>query len=127
MIGPQKDSVRVDLSRTTLTSLATTWYVDKVEAWNWKTKEWSFENVICGLFKRFIHEVTAQNTVNSYKKTKSSRSKGALVYILNDLQCHASCVVQPPDKSSMKRKFFDGLPEDLVENLLKARQVSATG
>ena len=122
--GPQKDSVRVDLSGTTLTGLAATWYADEVEAWNRKTKEWSFENVICGLYKRFIHEVTAQNAANSYKKTKFSRSKGALAYF-NDLQRHASRMVQPPDEYSMKRKFLDGLPEDLVENLLKARQVSA--
>ena len=122
--GPQKDSVRVDLTGTSLTGLAATWYADEVEAWNRKIWEWSFENVICGLYKRFIHEVTAQNVANSYKKTKFSRSKGALAYF-NDLQRHASRMVQPPDEYSMKRKFLDGLPEDLVENLLKARQVSA--
>ena len=112
---PQKDSVRVDITGTSLTGLAATWYVDEVEAWNQKTWEWSFENVICGLYKQFIHED---------KKTKFSRSKGALAYF-NDLQCHVSCMVQPPDEYLMKRKFLDRLPEDLVENLLKARQVSA--
>jgi hypothetical protein len=44
MTGPQKDSVRVDLSRTTLTGLATTWYTDEVKAWSQKTKEWSLLN-----------------------------------------------------------------------------------
>ena len=65
-----------------------------------------------------------QNTANSSKKTKFSHSKDTLAYF-NNIQCHASCMVQPPDEYSMKRKFLNGLPEDLVENLLKARQVSA--
>ena len=66
----------------------------------------------------------AQNAATSYKKTRYSRVKGALVYY-NDLRRHTSCMVQPPDKYSLKRKFIEGLPEDLVENLLKLCHVSA--
>ena len=112
--------MRVDLCGTTLTG----WYADKVEAWNRRTRKWYFENLICSMYKRFIHEVTAQNTANSYTKTKFSCSKGALAFY-NELQRHASCMVQPPDEYSMKRKFLKGLPEDLIENLLKSRRVSA--
>ena len=75
------------------------------------------------MYKRFIHEVTEQNTVNSYARTKFSRIKGALAFY-NELQRHASHMVQPPDKYSMKRKFLKGLSEDLIKNLLKSRQVS---
>ena len=76
------------------------------------------------MYKRFIHEVTAQNAANSYAKTKFSHSKGALAFY-NELQRHASHMVQPPDEYSMKRKFLKGLPKDLVKNLLKSRCVSA--
>ena len=76
------------------------------------------------MYKRFIHEVTAQNAANSYKRTKFSRAKGALAFF-NELQRHASRMVQTPDEYSLKRKFLEGLPEDLVENLLKSRRVSA--
>jgi hypothetical protein len=34
-------------------------------------------------------------------------------------------MVQPLDEYSMKRKFLQGLPDDLVENLLKSRCVLA--
>ncbi|KIM82397.1 hypothetical protein PILCRDRAFT_7798 [Piloderma croceum F 1598] len=122
--GNKKDSMRVDLCGTAVTGLTATWYVDKVEAWNQKTRDWYFEDLIYAMYKRFIHEVTAQNAANSYKRTKFSRSKGALAFF-NDLQCHASRMVQTPDEYSMKRKFLEGLPDDLVENLLKSRQVSA--
>ena len=122
--GNKKDSMRVDLCGTTVTGLAATWYADEVEAWNRKTRDWYFEDLICAMYKRFIHEVTAQNAANSYKRTKFSRTKGALAFF-NDLQRHASRMVQTPDEYSMKRKFLEGLPDDLVENLLKLRQVSA--
>ena len=76
------------------------------------------------MYKRFIHEVTAQNVANSYTRTKFLHSKGALAFY-NELQHHASHMVQPPDEYLMKRKFLKGLPQDLVENLLKSRHVSA--
>jgi hypothetical protein len=122
--GNKKDSMRVDLCGTSVTGLAATWYADEVEAWNRKTRSWNFEDLICAMYKRFIHEVTAQNAANSYKRTKFSRSKGALAFF-NDLQRHASRMVQTPDEYSLKRKFLEGLPDDLVENLLKSRRVSA--
>src|SRR6202050_4946631 len=104
--------------------MAATWYTNNVEAWNRKVKNWTFERLICELYKQFIHEVTAQNAATSYKKTRYSRAKGALAYY-NDLRRHTSHMVQPPDKYSLKRKFLEGLPEDLVENLLKLCCVSA--
>src|ERR1700683_215379 len=79
---------------------------------------------MCEMYKGFIHEVTMQNTATSYQKTKFSCSKGALAFY-NELQHHASHMVQPPDKYSMKRKFLKGLPEDILKGLLKARHVSA--
>jgi hypothetical protein len=122
--GDYKDSMRVDLCGTTLAGLAATWYAVEVEAWNRRTNKWIFEDLVCELYKRFIHEVTAQNAATSYQKTKYSRAKGALAFF-NDLQRHANRMVQPPDEYSMKRKFLRGLPEDIVENLLKSRRVSA--
>jgi hypothetical protein len=49
--GPKKDTLWVDICGTTLTSLAATWYTDNVEAWNWKVKTWTFEWLICELYK----------------------------------------------------------------------------
>ena len=122
--GDDKDATRVDLCGTTLTGLAATWYSDEVEAWNRSTTMWYFEDLICAIYKRFIHEVTAQNAANSYQSTRYSKSKGALAYY-NDLMRHAGRMVQQPDEYSIKRKFLKGLPKDLVENLLKSRKVSA--
>jgi hypothetical protein len=116
--------MRVDHFRTTLTSLTATWYADKVEAWNKRTRKWYFKNLICSMYKQFIHEVTMQNTANSYARTKFLCSKGALAFY-KELQHHASRMVQPADEYLMKRKFLKGLPKDLIKNLLKSRHVSA--
>ena len=82
------------------------------------------EELICHLYKQFIHEVTVQNMVTSYQKTMFSKTTGALAYY-NELKHHASRMVQPPDEYSMKRKFLGGLPDDLIENLFKSRRVTA--
>ena len=95
--------------------------------WSWglesKTRKWYFKDLICNMYKRFIHEVTTQNTANSYARTKFSHSNKALVFY-NELQCHVSRMVQPPDKYSMKRKFLKRLAKHLIKNLLKSRWVS---
>src|ERR1700720_5030834 len=122
--GNHKYSLQVDLCGTTLTRLAATWYADKVESWNRTTRVWLFEELICHLYKRFIHEVTAQNVATSYQKTKFSKTKGALAYY-NKLKHHASRMVQPPDEYSIKRKFLGNLPDDLLENIFKSRHITA--
>src|ERR1700720_38048 len=76
--GNHKYSLQVDLCGTTLTGLAATWYADKVEAWNRATRVWLFEELICHLYKRFMHNVTVQNAATSYQKTKFYKAKGAL-------------------------------------------------
>src|SRR3984957_9734243 len=122
--GNHEDSLRVDLCGTTLTGLAATWYADEVESWKRTTQVWLFKELICHLYKQFIHKVTVQNVVTSSQKTRLSKTKGALAYY-NELKCHASRMVQPPDEYSMKGKFFGGLPDDLVENLFKSCRVTA--
>jgi hypothetical protein len=119
-----KNFLQVNLCGTTLFRLTATWYADKVEDWNQKTKHWYFDDLVCTLYKGFIHEVMAQNAANSYERTRFSQTKGTLLFF-NDMKGHASRMVQPPDEYSMKRKFLEGLPDDIIGNLFKARCMSA--
>jgi hypothetical protein len=124
LTGQAKYFSRVDLCGTTLKGLATKWYVDEVKAWNRPTQEWYFEDLICAMYKRFIHEVTAQNAAIKFEHTQYSKSKGALAYY-NDLKRYAGCMVIPTDDYMMKTKFIKGLLTNMVECLLKNRQVFA--
>lgn len=122
--GPRKDVLRVDLCGTTLKGLAADWFAEEVESYYRPVEDWLFEDVVCALYKRFIHRVTAQNAADKYRKTKFSKADGALAFY-NELKRHANRMVQPPDEYSFKRAFLNGLPQELVENLMKSRQVSA--
>ena len=64
-----------------------------------------------------------QNTANKYKRAKFSKAEGALAFY-NNMKRHANRMVQPPDEYSFKRDFLRGLPQELVENLMKSRRVS---
>lgn len=122
--GPKKDVLRVDLCGTTLKGLAADWFAEEVESFYRAVEDWLFEDVVCALYKRFIHRVTAQNAADKYRKTKFSKADGALAFY-NEMKRHANRMVQPPDEYSFKRAFLKGLPQELVENLMKSRQVSA--
>ena len=104
--------------------MAADWFHNEVEAWNRTTAEWSFEELICAMYRRFIHEVTAQNATDKFWGTIYSKAKGALAFY-NDLNWYADRMIACPDDYTFKRKFLLGLPQDLIENLFKSRKVSA--
>jgi len=120
----RKDSLRIDLCGSTLKGLAADWFAEEVESFHRSIDEWQFEDIICALYKHFIHRVTAQSAADKYKKTKFIKAEGALAFY-NNLKCHANHMVQRPDDYSFRRDFLLGLPQDLVENLMKSRRVSA--
>jgi hypothetical protein len=122
--GRQKDSLRIDLCGSTLKGLAADWFAEEVESFHRSIDIWQFEDVVCALYKRFIHRVTAQSAADKYKKTKFIKAEGALAFY-NNLKRHANRMVQRPDDYSFRRDFLLGLPQDLVENLMKSRRVSA--
>ena len=103
--GSTKDSVRVDLCGTTLKGAASKWYLDEAEAWNRPNKYWLFEDLVCAMYKRFIHEVMAQNAAVNFDHTLYSKLKGALAFY-NDLKQYPGHMVISPDKYSMKKKFL---------------------
>lgn len=80
MCGPKKDVLRVDLCGTTLKGLAADWFAEEVESFYRAVEDWLFEDVVCALYKRFIHRVTAQNAADKYRKTKFSKADGALAF-----------------------------------------------
>ncbi|KIN97515.1 hypothetical protein M404DRAFT_96431, partial [Pisolithus tinctorius Marx 270] len=109
--GPDHDVDRVLYTYAYLEGLASQWYDQEVESPNRQIRDWSFEDLICGLFKRFIHEASAQN-------------KGALAFY-NDLKRRAHRMVQPPDDYSFRRKFLHGLLHTIIKSIFEARGISA--
>jgi hypothetical protein len=122
--GRANDQIRVDLCGTNLKSLAADWFHSEVEAWNREILDWTFIDLICALYRRFIHEVTAQNATDKFYSVRYTKQKGALAFY-NELNRHADRMVLRPDNYTFKRKFLLGLPHDLVDKLYTARRVTA--
>ena len=122
--GRANDQIRVDLCGTNLKSLAADWFHSEVEAWNREIIDWTFTDLICAIYRRFIHEVTAQNATEKFYSVRYSKQKGALAFY-NDLNRHADRMVRRPDNYTFKRKFLLGLPHELVEKLYTSRRVTA--
>ena len=121
--GATKDSIRVDLCGTTLKGAASEWYSDEVEAWNRPIQHWFFEDLVCAMYKRFIHEVMVQNASVNFDHALYSKLKGTLAFY-NHLKRYAGCMVIPPDEYSMKKKFLKGLLIDMIDHLLKTRRIT---
>jgi hypothetical protein len=123
VVGPELDGQRVLLTGTRLTGVAATWFSQEVTGPSRTTRNWSFEELICSLFRRFLTEVTAQKAVEAFEAVKYSRAKGALGY-WNDIVQAAERMINPPDEGTMKRKFLNGLPHEMVEATLKSRPIN---
>ncbi|KIM60160.1 hypothetical protein SCLCIDRAFT_37598, partial [Scleroderma citrinum Foug A] len=109
--GPDHDVDRVTYTGACLEDLAAQWFDQEVEGPDRVIPNWTFKDLICTLFVRFIHEASVQN-------------RGALTFY-NDIKCHAARMVQPPDEYSVQRKFINGLPMSITEGVVKSHGISA--
>ena len=107
-----------------LEGIAAKLYDQEVESPDRHINYWSFEDLICGLFKRFIHEAMAQQAMTNYDRTCYSTEKGVLAFF-NDMKQCAHHMVEPPDDYSFRRKFIRGLPHSIVKTVLEAPGIMA--
>ncbi|KAF8547066.1 hypothetical protein OG21DRAFT_1490545 [Imleria badia] len=121
---PNRDEDQVLYTRLFLEGIASKWYNQEIESPDRRTLYWSFEDLICGLFKCFVHKVSAQNATNQYDQTRFNHEKGVLAFY-NNLRCHSYRMVQPPDDYSFKRKFICGLPHSIIKTIFEACRISA--
>jgi hypothetical protein len=117
------DRQRVLLAGTRLKGPAATWFRQEVAGPSIQSIKWTFEEVVTGLFQRFITEATAQKAVDTYYSVTFTRAKGVLGF-WNELVQAAEQMVSPPDNASIKRRFVDHLPDELVKTMCHTRGVN---
>ena len=122
--GYRHDADHVLYTGLYLEGIAAEWYDQEVESPDRRIDYWFFKDLICGLFKRFIHEATAQQATTNYDRTQYSAEKGALAFF-NDMKQRAHHMVEPPDDYSFRRKFIGGLPHSIVKTVLEAQGIMA--
>ncbi|KAF8443733.1 hypothetical protein L210DRAFT_861970, partial [Boletus edulis BED1] len=122
--GPDRNEDQILYIGLYLERLASQWYDQEVDSLDRQVQDWTFKDIICGLFQRFVHEASAQNTADQFDHMRFSHEKEALAYY-NDLKCHARRMVQPPDDYPFRRKFLCGLPHLIIRSIYEARGISA--
>jgi len=73
--GPELDEERVILTGSYLSDIAATWFFDNVKSPSREIHDWTFIEVIFGLYKRFMTESSAQKANDAYEKVKFIKSK----------------------------------------------------
>ena len=124
IMGPRTDATHVQYTGLHLSGLAQQWYSQEVLAPTRCVRHWSFEDLIFGLFRRFIHEASAQNAAIQYNRTKYSADKGVLAFY-NKLTRRVDRMVEPPDSYSFRKKYLGGLPQTIVKMALEVHRISA--
>ncbi|KAI0361860.1 hypothetical protein OH77DRAFT_1389323, partial [Trametes cingulata] len=65
--GPELDADRVQLLGQHLVRLARTWYDDVIDNFDGVGRNWTFEQSVCALYRRFIHRSTARSAAERFQ------------------------------------------------------------
>ena len=123
VIRPNCNKDWILYTRLYLEGLASQWYDQEVDSPDQQVQDWTFKDVICGLFQRFMHEASVQNAADQYDCTRFSHEKEALAFY-NNMKCHACRMVQPLDNYLFRRKFLHGLPHSIIKSIFEACRIS---
>lgn len=122
--GPDLDVERVQLLGLILSGLALDWYNQEVASPYRLVRNWAFEDIVCALYKRFIHQATAQTATEKFEAVKFDAKVGTAAYF-GELRKYASRMVAHPDAYTFRRRFINGLPRSIVTELTRGRGLSA--
>lgn len=122
--GDDNEQLRIELCGSTVTGAASQWFQSEIESIHRKVKEWYFEDVICDMYKQFIHDRSAQSADDRYRAVRYSKSKGGSLHYFNELRRFARLMIEAPDDYSFRKRFTDGLPIEILDPLLRNRGIS---
>ncbi|KAH7917304.1 hypothetical protein BV22DRAFT_1052531 [Leucogyrophana mollusca] len=124
MTGQKADASRLDVMQLCLKGPAKEWFGQEVLSPDRAIRKWTFRGAVLAMHRRFVHEATAQQATDQFHVLRYDHKTGATAFF-NGLRERASRMVQQPDEYTFRRRFLDGLPHALVEDVLKTRGISA--
>jgi hypothetical protein len=123
MAGPRWDCIRITITGQVLKDAASKWYVNQIED-PYSSKEWTFEDVICELFRKFVHGSSAQRALDAYNGVKYTYKTQVQTYHL-ELKLKSKLLIIEPDAYSFRMRFIDRLPLEIQETLIKREHIMA--
>ena len=82
------------------------------------------ESIVVALHRHFLYRATVQDAAAKFRATKYDPTQG-VVGFYNELQVHATRMVEPPNQYAFNHKFLVGLPPDIVKPMMYLRGVTA--
>jgi len=116
--GPDRDKERVLSTLEFLDDEARKWYHRHVVSVRRERLQWTFEEVIIGLYDRFVQPSTMQDAREEFHGASYNATTGIQGYY-DTLMDHAQNMVIPPDAYQIMRRFLVGIPGDIREKVFK--------
>ncbi|OJT05306.1 Transposon Ty3-I Gag-Pol polyprotein, partial [Trametes pubescens] len=109
--GPSTDRDRLRLLSTSLEDEAAMWFYNTVQSTSREKHQWSFEEAIIGLFRRFIHRDTYLYAAQQFEQLRFDSSKGGVAALYERMLYLADRMWERPSPFQMRTRFLDALPE----------------
>ena len=117
------DGVRVDIVGHHLAGEAQRWFDTVVDDVNGSGRYWNFEQVICAMYKRFIHRSTARRAAEDFHRVKYDEKSGVAGLWDRMVALAAQCPT-PPDRYTFNTRFVTALPEKIGIPMFTNRKIS---
>jgi len=124
LVGPNRDSERVLVLGFYLEGDAHTWFDDMVAAPDRIIRDWTFEEAVLQLHKRFISRVAAIRASEKFFKCSYSLTDG-VTGLYNRLNRCARRMVQHPGDYAIRQQFLKALPDEICIPLIEFRSITA--
>ncbi len=120
---PEIDRVRVMLLLEQLEGAAHKWMLRHVTHVNREIEHWTFQDVIHGLYTRFVHPSSMQDARENLNKVQYIPRDGIQTMYDSMLE-HAGGMAVFPDDYTMLSIFLDKIPQYMISELLNLRGLS---
>ncbi|KAL0059579.1 hypothetical protein AAF712_013670 [Marasmius tenuissimus] len=118
MGGPDLDVMRVQCTGMMVSKKALQFFNDEISSPHRMKKSWSFEDVIIGLFDHCVAATTIHQAAKRFDKVKYDAEMGIQEFY-STLKRWASRMPNRPDKYTFKRRFLDGLPKNVIREMIR--------
>ncbi|KAF9255531.1 hypothetical protein L218DRAFT_1034463, partial [Marasmius fiardii PR-910] len=86
--------------------------------------QWTFMDVLAGLYKHFVHESSITKVVEKYESIRYSRDRG-VEGLFKTLKRYAKSLPTPPDLYNFKRRLILLLPPSMANDMAKIHLITA--
>ncbi|KAH7917702.1 hypothetical protein BV22DRAFT_1052250 [Leucogyrophana mollusca] len=110
MTDQKANASRLDVMQLCLKGPAKEWFGQEVLSLDQAIWKWSFRGAVLTMHRHFIHEAMAQQATDQFHVLCYDHKTGATAFF--------------NDEYTFRRRFLDGLPHALVEDVLKLQGIS---